>query len=97
MLQHDDVARNEVAQKLGSAENVFRLLECHWIVSHTDGGLGVGVDDACNSDEDVEIREKLAHKNDVTSGQMAPKNSASALLRVTERCIFENQWKRQPW
>ena len=28
---------------------------------------------------------------------MAPKNSASALLRVTERCIFENQWKRQPW
>ena len=27
---------------------------------------------------------------------MQPKNSDSALERVIERCVFENQWKRHP-
>ena len=35
-----------IAQGLGSADDVFRLFECHRVVSHTDGGFGVGVDDA---------------------------------------------------
>ena len=30
------------------------------------------------------------------AASMAPKNSASALESVTDRCILENQWKRHP-
>eukprot|EP00964_Phaeocystis_antarctica_P100593 scaffold66189_cov36-Phaeocystis_antarctica.AAC.1 len=30
------------------------------------------------------------------SASMQPKNSASALERVTERCILLNQWNGQP-
>jgi hypothetical protein len=45
-------------------------------------------------------RESLGHETlrDLEKEvNIAPKYSASALDRVTERCILENQWKRQPW
>ena len=50
------------------------------------------------ADESVKANStNNSRKNSVSlAASIAPKNSASALDKVTERCIFENQWKMQP-
>ena len=61
--------RARVAQELGSAENMFLPLEGHRVVGHADSGLGVGVDNTSDGDENVEIREELTHEDDVASAR----------------------------
>ena len=92
MLDRHHFARDEVAEELGSAQNVLGLLEGDGVEGHADGGLGVALDDAGGVDDETEVNQQLADEdNSLVAASMVPKNSASALESVTERCIFENQ------
>ena len=94
----DDTTVDEIAKKLGGAQDVLGLLEGNGIEGHADGGLAVAVDDAGAVDGKSKVDQYDSSRMKITSlaASMAPKNSASALDSVTDRCILENQWKRHP-
>ena len=87
----DDTTADEIAKELGGTQGVLGLLEGDGVEGHADGGLGVALDDAGGVDDETEIDKQLADEDNFLVASMVPKNSASALESVTERCIFENQ------
>ena len=46
VFDRDNATADEIAKKLGGAQDVLRLLEGNGIEGHADGGLAVAVDDA---------------------------------------------------
>ena len=46
VFDRDNAAADEIAKKLGGAQDVLGLLEGNGIEGHADGGLAVAVDDA---------------------------------------------------
>ena len=93
-----ELAVAEVTKEMGSTKNVLGLLEGNGIEGHADGGFAVAVDDAGAVDGKSKVVSISSSRMKITSlaASMAPKNSASALDSVTDRCILENQWKRHP-
>jgi len=92
----DDTTADEIAKELGGAQDVLGLLEGDGVEGHADGGLAVAVDDAGAVDGKSKSNSSSRMKITSLAASMAPKNSASALESVTDRCILENQWKRHP-
>ena len=92
VLDRDDLACDKVTEELGGAQDVLGLLEGDGVECHADGGLGVALDDA-GGVAMMKPRSISSSRMKITSlaASMVPKNSASALESVTERCILENQ------
>jgi len=93
----DDTTADEIAKELGGTQDMLGLLEGDGVEGHADGGL-VAVDVMTLAPSMENPRSISSSRMKITSlaASMAPKNSASALESVTDRCILENQWKRHP-
>ena len=87
----DHATSDKIAEELGRAHNVFRLLERDRIKRHVDGRLGVGVDNCRGVENDAKVDKKIANEEDIARSHHGTKTSDSALESDTERCICENQ------
>ena len=75
------------------------MLERDWVQGEINSGLGVAVLQYMREGDSTRIPRsaKISRwKMRSLAAIITPKNSASALDNVTERCILLNQWKGQP-
>jgi len=93
----DDATVDEIAKKLGGAQDVFGLFE--------GNGIEGAMPTADLLSQLMTLAPSMENPRSISSSRMkitslaasmAPKNSASALDSMTDRCILENQWKRHP-
>mgnify|MGYP005658508667 CR=1 FL=1 len=97
VFDRDNATVDEIAKELGGAQDVLGLLEGNWVEGHADGGFAVSqLMMLAPSMENPRSISSSRMKITSLAASMAPKNSASALDSVTDRCILENQWKRHP-
>ena len=95
VFDRDNATVDEIAKELGGAQDVLGLLEGNGIEGHrptTD--LLSQLMMLAPSMENPRSISSSRMKITSLAASMAPKNSASALDSVTDRCILENQWKR---
>ena len=69
VLEAQDLLGDEVAQKLGGAQDVLGVLERNGIERHVDSRLRVRVDDGGAAEADAERGEQVAEKQEVFSRQ----------------------------
>ena len=93
----DDTTADEIAKELGGTQDVLGFLEGDGVEGHADGAdLLSQLMTLALSMENPRSISSSRMKITSLAASMAPKNSASALESVTDRCILENQWKRHP-